>query len=113
MSNPAPEKDKKILPIIMAVIPAVLLILELIGLFFTANSEASASHFPGIFFVQFFSIIGIVILPFLSLVFEIIGLIFAVRWKQKPLIVIIAIELGWTVISVIFTFFLVYVGSKI
>lgn len=97
----------------MAVIPAALLTLELIGLYLTAGRGGSAIHIPGIFFIQAFSIVGIIALPFLALIFEVIGFVFAVRWKQKPLIIIIAIELGQTFLSMAFTALIVYVGSKV
>ena len=100
--NTTGQKNQKIgLPLTMAIIPAALTVLEVAGLIFTINAGHVSNRAYALFIVQVFSVVGLFALPYFCLVFEIIGLISAIRRRKVALIVVIAIELAITIISAI------------
>lgn len=96
------EKNNKIkmrLPIIFAVVPLVLFLIEILLIVFSAvyglfNWEASI--IPGLL-----AIIGMFFTPITSFVFEIIGFIVSIKRKLKLFIIIYIIEIALTIVSCI------------
>lgn len=97
-----PAEKKASLPAVMAVIPAVLAVLEIIGLILTSNAgELGLRRSPALFLMETASVAGIFATPFFCLVFEIIGLVSAVRRRKKAFIIILTAELVLTVLAAI------------
>lgn len=85
----------------MAIIPAVLTVLEWAGILLTTFGGKLERTLPGFFAVGLISILGIFALPFFCLVFEIIGLVASIRQKNKAMIIILAAELVITVLAAV------------
>lgn len=99
MDNSVQKKKNIKLPVVMAVIPAVLTVLEWAGLLLLSFAGNGGRNIPGYFAVGILSILGFFALPFFCLIFEIIGLVSAIRRKSRVMIIILAIELVITVLA--------------
>ena len=96
MNEPKKRNKGLRLPVTLAVIPAVLTVLEIAGILIT-NSGGAAKNVPGLYFIGVTSVLGLFALPF----FEVIGLIVSVRRKKKALIIITAAEIVITVLAAV------------
>ncbi len=98
--TPKPKSSK--LPVVMAVIPVVLFILNILGLILMSLGYRTNDHQEFVFVIAgIFSLIGVFVQPFISLILEIIGLAVAAKRKNKAITVILVIELFLTVIIAI------------
>lgn len=100
MNEPKKRNKGLRLPVTLAVIPAVLTVLEIAGILIT-NSGGAAKNVPGLYFIGVTSVLGLFALPFFCLFFEVIGLIVSVRRKKKALIIITAAEIVITVLAAV------------
>ena len=103
------EKNKKKLPIVFAVIPIILSIIDIAAVICLFYNSVFFDLSAGSIFAGLFSFLGIFVLPSISIVFEVIGLILSIRRKIKPLKIVFPIEIVMTVFSGAFAvFFLMF-----
>ena len=95
--TPKPKSSK--LPVVMAVIPVVLFILNVLGLMLLSLSGRTNDYQEFVLVLAgIISLVGVFVQPIISLILEIIGLTAAVKRKEKALTVILVIEMVLTVI---------------
>ncbi len=95
MGEKTKNKARIGLPIIFAIIPVVLYIVEISMIVISAIlSFGGSSFFPALL-----SVLGVFFVPITSFIFEIIGFIVAIRRKLKPFIIIYIIEIVLTILS--------------
>lgn len=95
-----PKSSK--LPVVMAVIPVVFFIFNIVGLILMTLAGRTNDHQEFVLvLVGIVSLIGAFVLPFVSIILEIIGLVAAAKRRQKAIKIILIIELVLTVIAAV------------
>ena len=99
MDKSVQKKKSVTLPVVMAIIPAALTVLEMTGILLMTFGGNGGRTLPGIFAIGVLAVLGLFSLPFFCLIFEIVGLVSAIRRKSKVMIVILSVELAVTVLA--------------
>ena len=100
MNSQTQKPRRATLPVVMAVIPEAFFVFNIVGIILMALAGRTNDHQEAVLvLVGIVSLIGVFVLPFISLIFEIIGLVAASKRRLTALKVILIIELVITVIA--------------